>query len=680
MKRMAANTYDSIVTDPPYELGFMNLDFDKTGVAFDPATWAEVLRVAKPGAFLSAFGGTRTYHRIACAIEDAGWEMRDSITLMWMYGCLSEDTEVLTRDGWELYHTAKSKEILTYDHQKDVYEWERPERWSEYRVESDTAFRITSYSTDQIVSRNHRCLVERGGRLTFVAAEELSDVERVPTLPDDFRGVSQEVSEDVQPGVQRVLPGAGLGEARAQGQSSLAEEECGVCQEEDDRQEQPGVEGRSDVLQTQGEVRGSSHQVRAVSEEVLEDGTQRRVRDGAPPVGCTGDRQTANESGVCSSPKSQSDGQQVEEPDAVQNECRTQEVRARASYRTTVANVTPIEYSGMIFCPTVSTGAFVARRNGQVFITGNSGFPKSLDIGKSIGEFDTEMAKLWDGWGTALKPAFEPIIVARKPFEGTLTANVVEHGVGGLNIDACRVGTSKAVPASPRRAPQGAAYGDLGKDPGTGSGWDTEIGRWPANVVLACACEGPHDPDCPVALLDAQSGALTSGKGAVKRAATAKGHQGIVYGKESRPEGTEMIGYDDSGGASRFFYTAKPAKSEKEAGLKHRTPTQSHEITGRKKGSKGQHNPRAGVTGGRPRVNIHPTVKPRKLMQWLVTLTTPENGLVLDPFGGSGTTGMGALYAGMRAHLIEMSPEYVSLAADRLREAAADTELERLML
>ena len=116
MATLDAESVDSIVTDPPYGLSFMGKDWDH-GVPGE-AFWREALRVAKPGTHLLAFGGSRTYHRLACAIEDAGWEIRDCI--MWVYGCLSEDTEVLTVDGWERYHIAKTKEILAYDSKTDI--------------------------------------------------------------------------------------------------------------------------------------------------------------------------------------------------------------------------------------------------------------------------------------------------------------------------------------------------------------------------------------------------------------------------------------------------------------------------------------------------------------------------------------------------------------------------------
>jgi len=241
-----------------------------------------------------------------------------------------------------------------------------------------------------------------------------------------------------------------------------------------------------------------------------------------------------------------------------------------------------------------------------------------------VSESATAAAAAAEGWGTALKPAHEPVVVARKPLaEKTVAANVLAYGTGGLNIDGCRVEGIKDVPASPRRAPQGPAYGDLGKDPGTGSGWDRNTGRWPSNILLThsgnckqtgikqvrssqpatfhrAAAEnegntsaaygkesrpeghvtpgygGPDgmetveswscDDSCPVAELDRQSGMLTSGTGAVKRT-SGKGYRPEILGAESRPGGTEMLCYGDTGGASRFYpcfrYQAKAPSSER---------------------------------------------------------------------------------------------------------------------
>ena len=122
---------DSIVTDPPYEIGMMGKTWDSTGIAYDVSMWAECLRVLKPGGHLLSFGGTRTFHRMAVAVEDAGFEIRDSIA--WLYGCLDDQTEIMVDGRWELYHnvTAGSR-ALGYDVEHDEYSWQRIEREADY--------------------------------------------------------------------------------------------------------------------------------------------------------------------------------------------------------------------------------------------------------------------------------------------------------------------------------------------------------------------------------------------------------------------------------------------------------------------------------------------------------------------------------------------------------------------
>ena len=143
------NSIDAIVTDPPYELGFMSKSWDSSGIAFQKETWEKCLKVLKPGGYLLAFGGSRTSHRIACAIEDAGFEIRD--TIMWLYGCLSEDTEVLTQQGFKQFHKITNDDkIRVYDIKARIYKWETPQRWSVYKTEQDTCYRIKSESTERL--------------------------------------------------------------------------------------------------------------------------------------------------------------------------------------------------------------------------------------------------------------------------------------------------------------------------------------------------------------------------------------------------------------------------------------------------------------------------------------------------------------------------------------------------
>ena len=148
---------DTCITDPPYGLKFMGKEWDHGVPAAE--TWERVMVALKPGAMQLSFGGTRTWHRLAVAIEDAGFELRD--TLMWLYGCLSEDTEILVDGQWEPYHKAtKGRLALCYNAEYDEYTWQPIEDLLVYDYD-DTAYRVESDHTDQIVSRNHRCLVER---------------------------------------------------------------------------------------------------------------------------------------------------------------------------------------------------------------------------------------------------------------------------------------------------------------------------------------------------------------------------------------------------------------------------------------------------------------------------------------------------------------------------------------
>jgi len=248
-------------------------------------------------------------------------------------------------------------------------------------------------------------------------------------------------------------------------------------------------------------------------------------------------------------------------------------------------------------------------------------------------------AQPWEGWGTALKPAMEPIVLARKPFDQpTAAKNVMHHGTGALNIDGCRVGISKDVPASVRRAKQNQSYGYLSNAKGDTSGFDPNTGRWPANIVMQhnrrCVdLDGTHAcvPGCPVRMLDDQTGVLKSGKGA-RKGRTSKGHTASAFGEESRKAGAEMVSYPDTGGASRFFYVAKPKKKERNAGM-----------------PDGEE-------------NRHPTLKSIDLMRWLCRLVTPPGGIVLDPFVGSGTTACAAVLEGFRVIGVEQDKTFSQTA------------------
>lgn len=241
-----------------------------------------------------------------------------------------------------------------------------------------------------------------------------------------------------------------------------------------------------------------------------------------------------------------------------------------------------------------------------------SGFPKNYNLG--------------DGKGTALKPTHEPIALAWKPFKGTIKACHRAHGTAALNIEACRIESAEPVPVFDTKG--GRKFEPTHEQPEqrTRQIGTHDLGRWPANVLL--------DEEA-AALLDEQSGELVSG-------------------------------FMPSGGASRFYYVAKPSREERELGCHDLTQRQRDDS--RKGGNPGGDNPRN--RGLQLRGNCHPTVKPVELMRWLVRLVTPPSGIVLDPFTGSGTTGMACAYEQRRFIGIEREAEYVEIARRRIRAVA----------
>lgn len=324
-----------------------------------------------------------------------------------------------------------------------------------------------------------------------------------------------------------------------------------------------------------------------------------------------------------------------------------------------------------------------------------TGFPKSLDVAQAVekylttgkarrpdrdlgrgriegagpgsaGNFDsgghipltTEESRKWEGWGTALKPAVEDWWLVRKPLEGTVAVNVLTHGTGGLNIDACRINyasefdRAQAIVPQPDFTQVSGLSTHLDANARNGQMFDPGVGRWPAHLTL---------DEETAAMLDAQSGELKSSHRIADRDwQPSKGAERGKSFKDTPPS---------SGGASRFFYVAKGSRSEKDAGLEHLPKRTGGQATDREDGSAGLANPRAGAgrTGGAR--NFHPTVKSIALMRWLCRLITPPGGVVLDPFAGSGSTGVAALAEGFQFIGCEMTDEYIPILVGRIRHA-----------
>ena len=258
------------------------------------------------------------------------------------------------------------------------------------------------------------------------------------------------------------------------------------------------------------------------------------------------------------------------------------------------------------------TGAAAQPNGGSSFSDDSYQWPGDYDITAPA----TEAAKQWQGWGTALKPALEPVTVARKPLVGTVAANVLEHGTGALNIDGCRV---EGTPAPTRFDP--AKHGHEGwRMNATGAECAANaspLGRWPANLI--------HDGSEEV--LAGFPKSSTTGKRSDKSKSAEVG--GTIW-LANNHQSTE---YTDAGFAARFFYCAKASKSDRGTG------------------------------------NNHPTVKPTELMRYLVRLVTPPGGKVIDPFSGSGSTGKAAVLEGFKFIGIEREAEYVAIAEARIAEA-----------
>jgi len=701
IKTIADNSIDSVVTDPPYALvsivkrfgksgsaavkvpeggtgayaraskGFMGKEWDTGETAFSTEFWAEIFRVLKPGGHVVSFSGTRTYHRMACAIEDAGFEIRDQIG--WLYGCLDDQTSVATEGGVKQYHkTIVGERVLCYDISSGGYSYQPILERVEYDYD-DIAYRVISGAGEQLVSRNHRVIVERDGVESFAYAETCEQAESLPFLESlhdlheavflldqrtgdaeqDLReGVSESgdcrcpahsiadgAAEDdasflrdmpsgfleanllgtqsagafLQSQVQRRGARPGVGCTCSSGTQALEAGIGGCADRTDDWCDESGMEGRSDLSQPQGQICPPANQVCSLPGQSFGHGEAGWVCDGASLESGAATIARVEPGGMRPSYQSRRDRQRAAEPDAVRDECGPQEIRAWAGHKAALVRIVPVHYTGKVWCLRVPTGAFVAVRNGVAFPTGNSGFPKSHNAG--------------NGWATSLKPAWEPICLARKPLsEKNIAANVLAHGTGAINVDGCRVGTgggTRTVVGTPTDAIH--AYNN-GLGVGVGGRVEAlDCGRWPANVI--------HDGSDEVIAAFPDTGASKASDRGLRHNGRHGGLSDIGSNLKEGTDGTR--GHDDNGGsAARFFYSAKADKEDRF-------------------GSK------------------HPTVKPVDLMQWLVRLVTPKGGTVLDPFAGTGTTGEAAIREGMNCILIEREEEYLKDIRTRLTLAEA---------
>jgi DNA modification methylase len=528
LRGLPDNSVDSIVTDPPYGLGFMGKEWDsfgkkggisdevrakqqeKWGTKFAASAksakpsdgemlafqlwcteWAtECLRVLKPGGHILAFGGSRTWHRLAVAVEDAGFELRDSIA--WIYG-----------SGFP-----------------------------------------KSLDVSKAIDKSDAKVERRARDLRFV---------------NWMRSTGLKAAE-----INNII-------------------------------------GKSDI---------GSHYLRIDQPVVATAELFDKLRPYLPDV--------------------------------------------------------PEDIERLVFERTVESKNFAERKViGQKTGVAGSGFG-NVGHGLQSGLIDetlpaTSEAQKWQGWGTALKPAFEPVVVGRKPLVGTVAENVLAWGVGGLNIDATRINnlTEAEKNWTPQRQHANNPMKIGGAKPGDKIAMYKPGGRWPANVILDEVTAG---------LLDEQSGVLKSGAHngkSVYSEGSTKTPSSFVQGMAGKVRNRTTPA--NEGGASRFFYVAKASRRDRNEGLEElqeKTPGQKYGLTAG--GALPQQTPHK----AEPVKNFHPTVKPTQLMRYLIKLVTPEGGVVLDPFTGSGSTGKAALLDGYGFIGAELTEEYLPIIEGRLRWAS----------
>lgn len=418
--------------------------WDGTGIERDPEFWKLIYDILLPGGYCFAFSGSRTGHWQACAMELAGFVMHPMHG--WVFGCLDTDTKAATIDGVKSYTELKpGDEVICYDVNTGEYSSQPIIEVVEYDYE-DTAFRIIGDFGEQVVSRNHRCIVEQDGREVFRFAEALEQQTNIPVLESlsdlqqalsvqRLEGVSKEnlfngmqkegtldqsrpnayasfrsegcdnnlcALQDEEMGsrrvvekekrsdvLQQILPCQDVftnGSAASWSQGAVWMDRSfeSVVSGEDGWIEKSGMEGRGYASQQEGQSRNATDKVCSLPDEIFVDVAKRRLRHGASfgSGECNGSTAIADRG--CASHQPRRDGQSDNQLDVVQDQCGTQKVRAWSGHQTHVVRVMPFQYVGKVWCLCVPTGAFVAVRNGVAFPTGNSGFPKYHAADKAI--------------------------------------------------------------------------------------------------------------------------------------------------------------------------------------------------------------------------------------------------------------------------------------------------------
>ena len=715
---------DCIITDPPYELNFMGKKWDNSGVAFQQETWEKCFRVLKKGGYLLAFGGSRTFHRIACAIEDAGFEIRDCI--MWLYGCYSKDTQVLTNEGWKyFYELNKNEKIMQFDKDKNELSWVKPLNYFEYDIDDEMVL-LENRHTSQLITKDHKvvCDIKKNhkqyhNKYDYIEAQQIlkSDCVKLPLASYYYGSLHYKyayiigwfltdawIHTDGKTVCFSQSKKNTLIKLKNELEQLKKENLCEYSEYIRKRKKENQQEEHS--FYVTGKIANyliNEFPNREFKEEFIELDKESKDKLLEGLIDGDGSCRKNSYSYTFWSKKDFRNN-------ILSAMLTTMGYRNYISYSNghkgvmfnTKHQTTEIQYKhkkenvkylGKVYCLQTETGAFVVRRNGKPFISGNSGFPKSMNIGLAIdkkndvdnrtGNIKTDGAyngkhfslkeektmkrnyeerkaqNEWQGFGTTLKPAYEPIIVARKPFKGSLVDNILQNGVGGLNIDECRVGNEHF--EQQQHVKTKGIYGDkvlLAKS------YD---GRFPANVILTYD-ENDFDEVC---------GGFPDTKNATKTHIAKNSDNNINF---NASEEVVVKGYEDCGSASRYFYCAKATTKDRDEGLD-LAGFETVQITD---GSV-RANPKTGGAynaNPAPKRNIHPTVKPTELTEYLIKLVAPKGSVILDPFMGSGSTGKAVMFQNRERNAnykfigIEMTPEYLPICLARIDFAKNKYEYE----
>ena len=584
MNAMPPESVDAIVTDPPYGLGFMGKKWDDLPPSLE---WAEACyRVLKPGGHIAAFGGTRTWHRLAVAIEDAGFEMRDS--LAWIFG-----------SGFPKSHNvSKAIDKLAGAKREVIGKVAQPAGNKPGGASLNMSVAGMPDSAD-------------------ITAPATPDAERWQGWGTALKPGHEPVCIAVKPyGVTDLLDEIGSHITRL-------EDEC-----------RPPANG---ATRSSAPTPADSQEARAdtapESAATPHEGEQARTTPTGAAAGSSAATDTSafeSEGETCWSTVTSWRACWGELCDLTSTSITSTESSLTTDLRTLWSSIASLTVTSIPDSPTPRlTSSSTASAVDSLFAA------TVLRLRATLALSATESA-------TASMPhvpqaaggssAFEPIVLARKPLaEKTVAKNVLAYGTGAINIDATRIGRAEGDRTKYGRGhdlPHANTTASLGKFAKVTAYEPDAGGRWPANVLL-----DQH----AAAWVDEQSGEL---KGRVGMTQHGSGTN-AVYGDYARSEQSTVIdGTPDSGGASRFFYTAKAPKSE-----------------------------RPNVDGVR-----HPTVKPLAIMRWLIRMVTPPGGTVLDPFAGSGTTIEAALIEGFDPVGIELEADYLPLIQHRIdRQAGAPT-------